>query len=76
MMRSGHVRASSGTGEIAFDPGDVASSSLGVAGLKARHRTVVASGNARHRCSNSLYLRVTSEVCSQDKRPMTPRTLR
>lgn len=74
MIRSGHARVSSAEGDVA--PGDPASMSPGVEGLKARQRTVVASGKARHRCSNSLYLRVMSEVCSQESRPMTPRTLR
>ena len=74
MIKSGHERVSGGGGVAAAPaaPGSLVSA----AGLKARHLTVVASGNARHRCSNSLYLRVMSVVCSQERRPMTPRTLR
>lgn len=74
MIKSGHERASSpGGGEVAIGTSPRA---VATAGLKARQRTVVASGNARHRCSNSLYLRVMSVVCSQERRPITPKTLR
>ena len=65
MMRSGRDFASS-----------FAEEGASAGGSKARHRTVVASGNALHLCSNSLYLRATSGVCWQERIPMTPRTRR
>lgn len=78
MIKSGHERASSpGGGEVVIGTSSSSSPRLvSTAGLKARHRTVVASGNARHRCSNSLYARVILVVCSQERRPITPKTLR
>lgn len=64
-MRSGRDFASSAAEEGAS-----------VGGSNAKHRTVVASGKALHRCSNSLYLRATSGVCWQERMPMTPSTRR